>query len=86
MPKPWLEADAIRFGEEEAIRMHALGTEKPDARARTPLMTYTLLLFGPEALSPALMAGWLLAETKENLNDLLPEGYEVEIRMEEPEQ
>ena len=82
MTNPFLHADSIRFGEDEAVRMHALNS----ARTRTPLMTYTLLLFGPEALPPALMAGWLLAETEENLNDLLPEGYEVEIRMEEPEQ
>jgi len=25
MPDPFLETDTIRFGEEEAIRMHALG-------------------------------------------------------------
>jgi hypothetical protein len=79
MPKPWLEADAIRFGEEEAIRMAALGTEKPEP---VVLQTYTLQLLGPSSSRKLarVLPPRMIAETEENLSDLLPAGYSVTIK------
>jgi hypothetical protein len=81
MPNPFLEADTIRFGEEEAIRMHALGTEKPEP---VVLQTYSLQLIGPLEDSPVWtgfknLRDTFLRETEENLTDLLPAGYSVKI-------
>jgi len=106
MPDPFLYADTIRFGEEEAARMHALGTEKPkhlcpkcerpltlsgdcahcDRSEPVVLHTHTLQLIGPPwtVVKPVDPWGWLrpglLAETEENLTDLLPAGYSVRIQ------
>jgi hypothetical protein len=79
MSKPWLEADTIRFGEEEAIRMHALGTEKPEP---VVLQTYTLQLLGPRSTAwpYVVLPDVFLRETEENLTDLLPESYSVKIK------
>jgi hypothetical protein len=82
MPNPFLEADTIRFGEEEAIRMHALGTEKPEP---VVLQTYTLQFVGPShhrshpGEQSLTLDQKLLRETEENLTDLLPAGYSVKI-------
>jgi len=79
MPNPELEADTIRFGAEEAARMHALGTEKPEP---VVLQTYTLQLLGPANSALAMWIAWknAIEETEENLTDLLPEGYSVKIK------
>jgi hypothetical protein len=90
MPNPFLHADTIRFGQEEAIRMHALAladaAEKLRAADDEPvvLQTYTLQLVGPPNSILATWVAWewenSIRETEENLTDLLPEGYEVEIK------
>ena len=79
MSNPFLHADIIRFGAEEAIRMHALGTEEPEP---VVLQTYTLELLGPRGSILAAWVAWenAIRETEENLTDLLPEGYEVKIK------
>ena len=91
MSNPFLHADTIRFGSEEAARMHALALADAAEKLRNPgegselvvLQTYTLELIGPRnhALeSEARIANAFLHETEENLTDLLPEGYSVRIK------
>ena len=90
MPNPELEADTIRFGAEEAARMHALALGDAAEKLRKSgegsepivLQTYTLQLLGPSsqwAIWPYLIRADFLVETEENLTDLLPEGYSVKI-------
>ena len=92
MPNPELEADTIRFGAEEAIRMHALALGDAAEKLRNPgegsepvvLQTYTLQLLGPKnAARPTWTHGVpssFMRETEENLTDLLPAGYSVRIK------
>jgi len=90
MPNPFLEADTIRYGAEEAARMHALALADAGEKLRNPgkesepvvLQTYVLQLLGPRnhtLESEAHIANAFLTETEENLTDLLPEGYSVKI-------
>jgi hypothetical protein len=94
MPNPELEADTIRFGAEEAARMHALALGDAAEQLRNPsegsepvvLQTYTLQLLGPmppKAFQLLNLQHWafpsMMRETEENLTDLLPEGYSVKI-------
>jgi len=95
MPNPELEADTIRFGAEEAARMHALALADAAEQVRNPgeesepvvLQTYTLELLGPHypelawwAHVPPSQWAASLRETEENLTDLLPSGYSVKIK------
>jgi len=88
MSNPFLHADIIRFGAEEAARMHALALGDAAEKLRKPgeksepvvLQTYTLQLIGPSYHGEHAIPDHLLRETEENLTDLLPEGYEVKIK------
>ena len=83
MPDLFLYADTIRFGAEEAARMHALGTEYREGAWPKVLATYTLQLIGPPSHSgvwPYVIGPKFLRETEENLTDLLPDGYSIQIK------
>jgi hypothetical protein len=57
-------------------------TEKSEPEV---LSTYTMQLIGPRSFAGSIPLGMLLPlellrETEENLTDLLPDGYRVEIK------
>lgn len=60
-----------------------LGAEPDEMLDPAPIATYTLTVLGPywmHGVADVKIAPDILRETEENVSDLLPEGFRVEIK------